>query len=90
MTIEDLFLHQDEIAYATKDIHERCAGDVNILWDDGKLTIVTGTLRVKVWNGLGSLDFELKHDDLVERGAAYQRFLDRIASAVKAKLTLQV
>ncbi len=90
MTSEDLFLYQDEIAYATKDIHDRCAGEVSILWDDGKLAMVTGSHRVKVWNGLGSVDFELKHDDLVERGAAYQRFLDRIASAVKAKLTLQI
>lgn len=88
MTSEDLFLYQDEITRATKDIHDRCRGDISILWDDGKLTMVTGTHRVKVWNGLGSVDFELTHDDLVERGAAYQRILDQVASAVKAKLTL--
>lgn len=90
MTSEDLFLYQDEITRATKDIHDRCGGDVSILWDDGKLAMVTGTHRVKVWNALGSVDFTVKHGDLVERGAAYQGFIDRIASVVKAKLTLQV
>lgn len=86
---QDLFAYQDTIVRATKDIHRRCGIDFNILWDNGKFEMVTGTHAVKVWNGLGSVNLQIEHDDLVERGAAYQLFLDKVASAVKEKLTLE-
>lgn len=88
MRNEDLFHYQDTLMRVTHDIHERCGVDVSVLWDDGKLSMVTGRHRVKVWNGLGSLEFEVEHEDLVQRGAGYQRFLDNVATMVRQKLSV--
>lgn len=90
MKSQDLFAYQDLISSATKDIHDRCDVDLSILWDDGKLEPVAGTHTVKVWNGLGSVNFQIEHDDLVQYGAAYQLFLEKVVSAVKQKLTLKI
>ncbi|OGA48302.1 MAG: hypothetical protein A3F74_14235 [Betaproteobacteria bacterium RIFCSPLOWO2_12_FULL_62_58] len=90
MKRQDLFAYQDLISRATKDIHDRCDVDLSILWDDGKLEPVAGTHTVKVWNGLGSVSFQIEHDDLVDSGAAYRLFLEKVVSAVKQKLTLNI
>lgn len=90
MNNQDLFAYQDLIMRATRDIHDRCKIELSILWDDGKWERVTGTHTVKVWNGLGSAAFQIEHDDLVQSGAAYRQFLDKVASAVERKLTLKI
>lgn len=90
MTSEDLFAYQDTLTRAVKDIHDRCGPDINVLWDSGRVTMVTATHHVKVWNGLGSVELQIEHDDLAAGGPAYQRFLEKIASAAKEKLTLEV
>ena len=88
MTSTDPFSYQDAMMRATKDIHERCVSEVNVLWDDGKFGRVTGTHKVRIWNGLGSVDLEITHDNLVARGEAYRHFLDRAATAARQKLAL--
>jgi hypothetical protein len=88
MTSTDLFSYQDEMLRATRDIHERCGVEVNVLWDDGKFGAVTGIHKIRVWNGLGSVDLEITHDNLMARGDAYRHFLDRAAAAARQKLTL--
>lgn len=90
MTSEDLFAYQDTLSRAVKDIHGCCGPDINVLWDGGRVAMVSGTHHVKVWNGLGSVELPIEHADLAARGPAYQRFLDKIAAAVKEKLTLEV
>ena len=90
MKSQDLFAYQDLISRATKDVHDRCDVDLNILWDDGKLEPVAGTHTVKIWNGLGSVSFQIGHDNLVDGGAAYRLFLEKVASTVKRKLTLKM
>jgi len=90
MKSQDLFAYQDLISRATKDIHDRCDVDLSILWDQGKLEPVAGTHTVKVWNGLGSVDFQIEHDDLAQHGTAYRLFLEKVVSAVKRKLTLKI
>ena len=89
MTKQDLFAYQDTMAGATKDIHNTCAGlDISVLWDDGKLGMVTGTHKVKVWNNLGSVEFHIDHNDVVERGIAYKGFLMLIATRIQKELSL--
>jgi hemerythrin-like domain-containing protein len=90
MTSHDLLTNQDVITRVTKDIHDRCGGDFSILWDNGKFPTVTGTHNVKIWNGLGSIHFQVEHDDLVTRGAAYEHFLGGMALAVERQLTLKI
>ena len=90
MTSQDSVAYGDLIMRATKDIHDHCDVDLNVLWDDGKLELVAGTHTVKVWNGLGSVNFQIEHRDLVEHGAAYRLFLAKLAAAVKQQLTLKI
>lgn len=90
MMTEDFFAYQDLLARAVKDIHARCGDSINVLWDRGRVSPVHGTHRMRIWNGLGSIDAEIRHDDLLARGANYQRFLEDIESAVKDRLTLDV
>lgn len=89
MTKQDLFAYQDTMAGVTKDIHDACAGmEISVLWDDGKLRMVTGKHKVKVWNNLGSVEFRVDHDDLLERGDAYKGFLTLIAVRIQKGLDL--
>ena len=89
MTKQDLFAYQDTMAAATKDIHAICAGlDISVLWDDGKLGMVTGTHKVKVWNNLGSVEFLIDHDDVLERGNSYKGFLTLLATRSQKGLSL--
>ena len=89
MTKQDLFAYQDTMADATKDIHKTCAGlDISVLWDDGKLGMVTGNHKVKVWNNLGSVEFNIDHDDVLERGIAYKGFLTLIGMRIRKELSL--
>ena len=89
MAKQDLLAYQDTLAGVTKDIHDACAGmEISVLWDDDKLRMVTGKHKVKVWNNLGSVVFRVNHDDLVERGDAYQGFLTLIALSIQKKLGL--
>jgi hypothetical protein len=87
MTKQDLFAYQDTMAGVTRDIHNACAGmEIAILWDDGKIRMVTGSHKVKVWNNLGSVEFHVDHDDLLERGDAYKGFLTLIAARIRKGL----
>ena len=88
MTSTDLFAYQDAMMRATKDVHDRCAAEVSVLWDDGKFGMVTGTHKVRIWNGLGSVELEITHDNLMARGDAYRHFLERAAAAAHQKLAL--
>jgi hypothetical protein len=47
------------------------------------------THEVKVWNGLGTVHFQIGHGDLMERGNAYRLFLEKVASDVRQKLVVQ-
>jgi hypothetical protein len=87
MTKQDLFAYQDTMAGVTRDIHDACAGmEISVLWDDGKLRMVTGSHKVKVWNNLGSVEFHVDHGDLLERGDAYKGFLTLIAGRIRKGL----
>jgi hypothetical protein len=87
MTKQDLFAYQNTMAGVTKDIHDACAGmEISVLWDDGKLRMVTGRHKVKVWNNLGSVEFHVDHDYLLERGDAYKGFLMLIAARIQKGL----
>ena len=89
MTKQDLFAYQDTMAAATKDIHHTCEGlDISVLWDDGKLGMVTGAHKVKVWNDLGSVELRIDHDDILERGNAYKGFLTLLATRIQKGLSL--
>ena len=89
MTKQDLFAYQDTMAAATKDIHDTCKGlDISVMWDDGKLGMVTGTHKVKVWNNLGSVEFHIDHNDVLERGNAYKGFLIMMTTKIKKDLNL--
>ena len=81
--------YQEAIALASKDIHERCHVEVDILWDDGKMHTGDPMHKVRVWNGLGSLEYLVEHCDLVERGSAYGQFLKDLAAAVNGRLSLR-
>ena len=62
MTQQDLLSYQDTMAGVTKDIHEACPGlEVNVMWDDGKLRMVTGDHKVRVWNDLGEVHRSEEH-----------------------------
>lgn len=89
MTIQSTLAGQDAIAQATKDIHERCKAEIDLLWDDGKSHGDGAMHKVRVWNGLGTLYRLISDSDLVEHGDAYRRFLDELAEAVNRSLTLQ-
>jgi len=90
MSIQNpIFQDNEAIAQATKDIHERCQAEVNLLWDEGKSHPAGTTHKLKIWNGLGSLHYQVEHRDLVERDTAYRLFLDDLTWAVNARLTLR-
>jgi len=90
MTIQNPLFHNHEtIDLATKDIHERCRAEIDLLWDDGRSHANGAMHTVKIWNGLGALYRLVPHRDLVERGAAYGRFLDELAEAVNFSLTVE-
>jgi hypothetical protein len=88
MAETDLFAYQDALTRASRDIHARCGTDINLLWDEGRLEINAPSHRLKIWNGLGSIEADLAHEDLIGGGTGYQRFLDGIVSAVKRKLVI--
>lgn len=88
MTIQSTIAGRDAIAQATKDIHERCKTEIDLLWDDGGSHGDGDMHKVKVWNGLGSVYRIVPHRDLVERGPAYGRFLDELAEAVNHRLAV--
>ena len=81
--------YQDAIARATKDIHDKCNVEMDLLWDDGKSHIGDSLHRIKIWNGLGSLYFLISHPDLVEGGSAYRQFLEDLSAAVNYRLSLR-
>lgn len=89
MTKQDLFAYQDTMAAATTDIHKTCAGlDITVLWDDGRLGMVTGRHKVRIWNNLGSVELRIDHDDVLERGNAYKGFLALLTSKIQKGLSL--
>lgn len=89
MTNQDLFAYQEIMAGITKDIHDACKGmEVSVMWDDGKLRMVTGDHQVKVWNNLGAVEFRVGHDVLLEKGNAYKGFLMLIAMRIKKELSV--
>lgn len=89
MKTEDFFAYQDLLARAVKDIHSRCGKGIDVLWDRGRVTPVHGMHHVMIWNGLGSVDAEIRHEELVAAGAVYQKFLGDIEAAVNSKLTVE-
>src|SRR4029453_19681036 len=86
MTPDNLPSYGQAIALASKDIHERCDVEVNLLWDEGKMHSADSMHKVRVWNGLGSLEYLIAHRDLLERGSAYRQFLEELAAAVHQRL----
>ena len=84
----DLLAYEDALTRATKDIHARCVPGINVLWDDGHYGLARDIHKVRIWNGLGSVELEIMHDNLMARGDAYRHFLDRAAAAAQQKLTL--
>ena len=88
MTDKDQVAYREVMKRTTKDLHDRCGVDLNILWDDGKLVHVDGFHKVKLWNGLGAFHYQVEHRNLMERGAAYRQFLEDVAAAVKQRLTV--
>ena len=89
MTAENRLSYQDAIVRATKDIHDKCKVEIDLLWDDGKSFTGDSMHRIKIWNGLGSLYFLISHPDLVEGGSAYRQFLDDLSVAVNHRLSLR-
>jgi hypothetical protein len=89
MTTENRLFYQEAIARATKDIHNACRIEIDLLWDEGTSYTADAMHRVKIWNGLGSLYFLISHRDLVEGGSGYRRFLDDLSATVNHRLTLQ-
>src|SRR4029434_8893810 len=85
MTPDNLPSYGQAIALASKDIHERCDVEVNLLWDDGKMHSADSMHKVRVWNGLGSLEYLIAHRDLLERGSAYRQFLERTCGRSPSK-----
>ena len=89
MTQQDLLSYQDTMADVTKDIHEACPGlEINVMWDDGKLRMVTGDHKVRVWNDLGEVYLHVGHDILLERGNAYKGFLTLLTVQIEKSLRL--
>ena len=89
MTARNPHASQAAIAQATRDIHERCKVEIDLLWDDARSHGDGVMHKVKVWNGLGSLYRLVSDRDLVERGEAYRRFLEELAEAADRSLTVQ-
>ncbi len=86
---QDLFAYQETMANVTRDIHQASSGaEISVLWDEGRMTMVTGVHKVRVWNNLGSVEFQIAHDDLLEGGNAYQGFLALIALQIGKKLAM--
>ena len=89
MTNLDLLSYQDIMSGVTKDIHAGCPGmEIAVMWDDGKLRMITGEHKVKVWNDLGQVVFRVSHDDLLERGTAYKGFLTLLTMQIQKSLRL--
>ena len=89
MTQQDLLSYQDTMAGVTKDIHEACPGlEINVMWDDGKLRMVPGEHKVRVWNDLGEVVLHVAHDILLERGNAYKGFLTLLKVQIEKSLRL--
>lgn len=87
MKSQDLFAYQATMADATKDIHSACGNvELSILWDDGKIGMVTGTHKVRIWNALGSAEFQITHDELLAQGNAYKGVLAMIAATASKKM----
>ena len=85
----DLLAYQGMMAGVTKDIHEACAGmEIYVMWDDGKARMIAGTHKLKLWNNLGALEFNVEHDDLVAKGNAYKGFLILVETRAKKELTI--
>ena len=83
MNTLDMFAYQEAMAGVTKDIHDACPGtEISVLWDDGKLRMVTGIHKLRVWNNLGTVDFSVDHHDLLEKGNSYKGFLALVAARV--------
>ncbi len=89
MTAQDLVSYQDAITLATQDIHDRSEIEIDLLWDDGTSHIADSMHKVRVWNGLGSIEYLISHCDLVERGDSYRQFLEDLSAAVNQRLTLR-
>ena len=89
MTQQDLLSYQDTMAGVTKDIHAACPGlEVNVMWDDGKLRMINGDHKVRVWNDLGEVQLHVAHDILLERGNAYKGFLTLLTVQIEKSLRL--
>jgi hypothetical protein len=89
LTTQDLLDYQDTMAAATRDIHAACPGhEISVLWDDGKLRMITGRHKVKVWNSLGSFEFAIDHDNLLRKDDAYKGLLALVAARVQKSLTV--
>ena len=89
MKNQDLFAYQATMAGATKDIHSACGNvELSILWDDGKIGLVTGTHNVRIWNALGSAKFHIAHDELLVQGNAYRGILAMIAATASKKMSV--
>jgi hypothetical protein len=89
MTPQDLFAYQDTMLRVSQDIHETSPGaEFSVLWDDGKMSMVTGLHKVRIWNSLGSVEFHIEHNDILERGNAYKGFLALAAVQIGKKLTM--
>jgi hypothetical protein len=87
MTKQDIFAYQDTMASVTKDIHAACPGfEFSVLWDDSKMRMNQREHKVKITNNLGSVEFRINHDDLLERGDAYKGFLTMVATRVQKGL----
>ena len=89
MSAEHELSNQYAIAKATTDIHDKCKVEIDLLWDDGRSHIADSMHKVKVWNGLGSLECVISHRDLLERGIAYREFLENLSAAVNHRLSLR-
>lgn len=89
MKASEVVSYQDAITLATQDLHHRCEIEIDLLWDDGTWHIADSMHKVKVWNGLGSIEYLISHRDLLERGEPYSRFLEDLSAAVNQRLTLR-
>ena len=89
MTTQDLLSYQDTMTEVTKEIHASCPGlELNVMWDDGKLRMINGEHKVKVWNDLGEVVFRVGHDILLERGNAYKGFITLLTMQINKSLRL--
>jgi hypothetical protein len=87
MPKQDLFAYQETMAGVTKAIHDACAGmEISVMWDDGKLRMIPGKHKVKVWNDLGKVILRVDHDILLDKGDAYKGFLILLTTQARKKL----